>query len=574
MDQVILGVSNLFFTKIKISNLSLFAQIIIINSFIYIISFIFFGLLNFYLIYSDVNFEDKNKELNEISSELAQYLIDDAIKKSIYDTYSSEQNLKEQVDPISSRIIKKIELISSDEENLDPHIAQKIIDSYYQKTASNIRVYNMENSILYDSLNNIYSNIGIKFSDISNKNNQNFFNIYKRYYIDNFIYFWRIYTQKKHQKLLDDDFNELEKVGQIIESKKSKVFYYVDEDNSIIIKQMIPLSKNKIIHGVIIASGNLKEADHTIAKLSFNLFNNMILIILIVILISIFYAKSIVNPIRKLSYITTQYRQNFSLSSVKNSFPKRGDEIGQLSKNLEIMSDELSTRINELERFAADVSHELKNPLTSIRSANDILKKNNKDINIQKKLISIIDKDTFKMNRLITDISNHTRTKAEIEMNRADNTEINIVELLKDMIKNYSINKKNIIFEFKCLEENLIIFSNYEKIAQVVAVLFDNAISFSPNKSFILVVCESIDGECLIRIVDQGIGIKFEYNKKIFDRFYKDRTTDDDKHSGLGLDIARHIVESYGGSIYLENKKVKSYQGACFVIKFPLKDVN
>ena len=184
-----------------------------------------------------------------------------------------------------------------------------------------------------------------------------------------------------------------------------------------------------VIFGVAVVTGSLSDIDQAIAELSFNLFNNLAILILIVILISFFYARSIIKPIKKLSDITNQYSLNTSMNQVRQSFPKRGDEIGRLSKNLEAMSKELLDRINELERFAADVSHELKNPLASINSANEILQKGNKSFETNNKLISIINKETTKMNRLINDISNYTRTKAEVD--NLDNQKVDIIEAIK-----------------------------------------------------------------------------------------------------------------------------------------------
>ena len=235
------------------------------------------------------------------------------------------------------------------------------------------------------------------------------------------------------------------------------------------------------------------------------------------------------------------------------------------------MSKELLYRINELERFAADVSHALKNPLTSIRSANDILQKGNKNLETNKKLISIIDKDTDRMNRLITDISNYTRTKVEID--KLVNEDVNIINLISDMINNYSENNKSIYFKSSFSNNNYFIIANYEKIAQVISIIFDNAISFSPENSSIFVLCEKINKKIFIYIADQGIGISFDYSEKIFERFYTDRQENSELHSGLGLDIARHIVKCYGGSIYLGKQKIKGYKGACFVVELPLKEV-
>ena len=210
------------------------------------------------------------------------------------------------------------------------------------------------------------------------------------------------------------------------------------------------------------------QIDKIIEDLSSNLFNNLLLTILIVFLVSIFYARSVVNPIKRLSYIASQYRKKNITETSNYIFPARGDEIGNLSNNLRIMSNELIAKINELERFASDVSHELKNPLASIKSANEILK-NNANHENKKKLIDIIDKDSARINRLITDISNYTRNKADLEK-KIDKKEINVKELLNDLIENYGylskVKNKKINFEANFTIDKILIISDYEKIPQ------------------------------------------------------------------------------------------------------------
>ena len=175
------------------------------------------------------------------------------------------------------------------------------------------------------------------------------------------------------------------------------------------------------------------------------------------------------------------------------------------------------------------------------------------------------------MNKLITDISNYTRRK--VEMEKLISYEIDIKKLLNDIIISFKENKKNIKIKTKFIEGNYITFGNYEKLAQVFINIIDNAISFTPNKKSILVMFEKDGNNGLVYIVDQGPGINYQYKDKIFERFYTDRKTDEDKmHSGLGLDIARHIIKSYNGNIYLKNIKINEYEGACFVIELPIKE--
>ena len=266
-----------------------------------------------------------------------------------------------------------------------------------------------------------------------------------------------------------------------------------------------------------------------------------------------------------------EYRKNLTVNISNQTYPDRGDEIGKLSTNFKEMSKELLDRINELERITADLSHELKNPLASIKSAIEILQKGKENVKINNKLISIIDKDISRMNKLISDFAYYTKTKKEIEI--LESKKISINYLLEDIAASYKDNDKKISINIEFFKENYLVFANYDKLAQVISNVLNNAVSFSPNQSSILISCVYENKYCLIYIVDQGKGIDYKYRNKIFERFYTDRINNNNIHSGLGLDIARHIIESFNGKIRLEDKKIKGYNGACFVIELPLKEI-
>ena len=322
------------------------------------------------------------------------------------------------------------------------------------------------------------------------------------------------------------------------------IFYYVDENNAIYIKIINPLIKNGDIHGVVVLTSSLSNADKIISDLTSILLNNLLITMLIVTLLSTIFARSIARPIKKLSDITKHYQVYKTLKLSQQSFPKRGDEIGLLSKNLKEMSKNLLDRINELERFAADVAHELKNPLASIKSANEVLNKNNNK-KTNNELMNIIDQDITRMDKLITDIANYTKTKAEIE--KLEKQRVNTTSLLKDIAEVYKNNKKNIKINLDLPEKQYVTFANYEKLAQVISIIIDNAISFTPNNLSILILFEIYEKNGLISIIDQGPGVESKYKEKIFERFYTDRLHSNDLHSGLGLDIARNIIKMYDG---------------------------
>ena len=275
------------------------------------------------------------------------------------------------------------------------------------------------------------------------------------------------------------------------------------------------------------------------------------------------------SPIKTLSKLTLIERTKIK-PKITFSYPVRGDEIGTLSNEIQKMSLDLKTQINQLEKFAADVSHELKNPLTSLQSANELILNHNiaeKDKDILNKNIT---KDIKRMNKLISDISNFTQIKAEIETESFEY--ININEFLIDIANSYNENKKNIKIEIETNDQKLYVAVNKDKLSQVFYNLIDNSISILSKNQNVFIQSRSLDQQNIeIKIYDQGKGIPLKDAEKIFYRFYTDRDADKGDHSGLGLSISREIVNSFGGVIKLVKSDRQFYPGACFMINLPLK---
>ena len=546
--------NNLFIKKFKLSNISLLLQIVLINLVFITIAFVFFGLINFYIISKDLSLEDKKIKLDNLGNDLVQSIVNGAIKTTFYTS-------------------KKGEITRSNKLELDPFDSQLIVETFHKYSDSNIKIYNSKLSLLVNSEDFSIKDrtTKIEYSDLNVTSDNSFYEKYKTYFTNQLIKFWHRYNKNRYKNTLVPAFNDNTKVTEVIKNQKKLIFYFADEDQSIIIKIINPLIKENDIYGVAIITESLSDMDKVIGDLSSNLVNNLILTVIIVVLLSIFFARSIIRPINKLSHIAKQYKSRKIKNIKKENFPIRGDEIGQLSQNFKFMSEELFDRISELERFAADVSHELKNPLASIKSANEILKKNYESIDDKVELISIIEKDTNKMNKLITDISNYTKTK--VELDKLKNYDVNINKILEDIVESYDSNNKIKSFKTKITKEIYYVFANTEKLARVICNVIDNAISFSPKNSTIFISFSIEQMKGIIKIIDQGPGIGYKYKDKIFERFYTDRADNLDFHSGLGLDIARHIIKSFGGEIYLGKSDVKDYYGACFVIELPVKTI-
>ena len=235
------------------------------------------------------------------------------------------------------------------------------------------------------------------------------------------------------------------------------------------------------------------------------------------------------------------------------------------------MLEDLKKRIDEIEGFAADVSHELKNPIASLKSSNELLLDNK--ISAEKKLLlkKNMKKDIERMNTLINDISVYTLTQVEIDDALFYN--FNFSDFLNDLLKSYQSNTKKIKINFEYDKKETYIYANKDQFARVFINLIDNSISYSPVESEILIKMKNLKDAVSIIIVDQGPGIEENLWIKVFDRFYTDRKSDQDKkHSGLGLSISKKIIESFSGSLQLTYFKSKKYFGACFEINLPLKD--
>ena len=250
------------------------------------------------------------------------------------------------------------------------------------------------------------------------------------------------------------------------------------------------------------------------------------------------------------------------------NYPNRKDEIGALSKDIKSMSNDLKKRIIEIEEFASDVSHELKNPLTSLKSSNDLLKTNKLEEKNRDLLIKNMGKDIDRMNILISDISNYTLT--QVEMSEEIYEEVEIINFLNNF-KN-TLSNKDYELIIKNSEKEIFLKINKNKFLQVIYSLIDNSLTYIKGNYKILIIIKTDDKNCIINFVDQGPGISLDYKNKIFERFYTDRENDRNSHSGLGLSISKKIIDSFGGSLNLVKNSHFGFEGACFEIKLPLKD--
>lgn len=353
--------------------------------------------------------------------------------------------------------------------------------------------------------------------------------------------------------------------------KKENLFYTFKNENGNFTRiNSSPIISNDVIYGVVLVSGTLDKQNEEAAIRSFYLSNFFIFIIFFMFIFSILFTKSIISPIKKLSKVVRSERDKSKNDKYNLEYPIRQDEIGILSREVQDMSQDLNKRIKEVENFVQDVSHELKNPLASLKSSNEILVDNKIEHSKKNLLLKNMKKDIDRINVLIDEISKYAIVDIETEIELF--AKFDLVDFLNEFLELYRENEKNIKINFEFLKKPCVIYANKEKLAQVFDNLLINSLSLCSENSKILIKQEILKENAVIYFVDQGDGIEDNVRNRIFERFYTDRILEKERHSGLGLSIAKKIIESFSGSIKISDIKFQQYLGACFEIKLPLKD--
>lgn len=338
-----------------------------------------------------------------------------------------------------------------------------------------------------------------------------------------------------------------------------------------VISVSVPISHVSAVVGVLTLEAN--DVDEIVRAERTALIPIIVVAMLVALITSILLTLGIARPLRRLAIAADRVRTGQSSQLDLPGFSKRKDEIGQLAQAVDAMTDSLLERITANEQFAADVAHELKNPLTSIRSAVETAEMVKDDPVASEKLRALIAKDVQRLDRLITDISNASRLEAEIT--RSPSGIIDIARFVAEIVQTYgeaNIGGATVKFIDETMGGGLRVSGRDGSLGQVVRNLVDNALSFSPPDGVVKVsVLQAAKGpKTLARILveDEGSGIPEDKLETIFNRFYTDRPKGSafGNNSGLGLSIVRQIVTTHRGDVRAENRTVG---GARFIIDLP-----
>lgn len=333
----------------------------------------------------------------------------------------------------------------------------------------------------------------------------------------------------------------------------------------------VPVQFYKQIVGAVLVSEDDESVEARLFEVRRSILTIFAWTFAVTVLLSLYLAGTIARPVKKLAEAATLVRDGGNRQHAIPDLSKRKDEIGALSSALRDMTDGLWLRMDATEQFAADVSHEIKNPLTSLRSAVETVARI-QDPEQQKQLVGIIKDDVSRLDRLISDISDASRLDAELS--RAETETVSLTTLLETLADITNSDGKpdapRVVIDLPSSDE-LKITGLEGRIAQVFRNLIGNAASFSPTggKIFIRAHRDGRDGKSIcVEVEDQGPGIPKGKEDAIFSRFYSERPEAEKfgTHSGLGLSISKQIVEAHRGRISAANA---DSGGACFSVRFP-----
>ena len=348
-----------------------------------------------------------------------------------------------------------------------------------------------------------------------------------------------------------------------------------------IISVSVPVQKFRVVRGALLLSTQGGDIDAIIASERWAIIRLFVIFAGIMLFLSLLLANTIAEPVRRLAAAAERVRRGIKARQEIPDFSGRADEIGELSGALREMTQALYRRMDAIESFAADVAHELKNPLTSLRSAVEILPRVQADEKRQR-LLDVIQHDVKRLDRLISDISDASRLDAELA--RADAEPVDMERLLKTVVDaaNQIAREDGIVIHFDVAGDlqrplkSYFVLGHDSRLGQVITNLIDNARSFSPKQGNVRLALrlrpldvETGSAKALeILVDDDGPGIPDHAFERIFERFYTDRPGDGfGQNSGLGLSISRQIIEAHGGSIKASNR-LDPATGACLGARF------
>ena len=492
-----------------------------------------------------------------------------------------------QLDP--EKLLETEHTQDSDDEDLsnsldftiDPERAAPILRPLVKPTGSRARVYNRDGALILDS-DTFYSRGEVLRYDLPPPNAEK---------PDALSRFWQTVKTRMSQydlplytEIGGANGKAYPEVATAL-TGTSVPIVRVNDKGELVVSVAVPIQRMRAVLGVLLLSTRGGDIDNIVSAERWGIVRVSLFAAAVTIVLSIILANTIAGPVQRLSAAAESVRHSVKARAQIPDFTDRTDEIGHLSGALRDMTNALYKRIDAIESFAADVAHELKNPLTSLRSATETLPLAKND-DSRERLMEIIKHDVKRLDRLISDISDASRLDAELA--REDATAVDMAELLRTTVSLFNdIHRDDtpeVVLDIAYAPGAwpYRVMGHDSRLSQVIVNLLDNAISFSPPGGRVAVLVRRMGHEIQISVEDEGPGIPDENLERIFERFYTDRPQENfGQNSGLGLNISRQIAVAHGGRLWAENRPPKGVGrgkgdasagrsgGARFVMRLP-----
>ena len=365
------------------------------------------------------------------------------------------------------------------------------------------------------------------------------------------------------------------RLGSAGKSNETAPYIRRTRDNRLLVTVAVPVERDKHTVGIISLTREAREVDESLFSVRMSILALFGVALLLTVLLSWYLSLTIARPILRLAEAAADMREGRGRSgSVPPSLLKRRDEVGALASALSDSAAALWERMDATERFAADVAHEIKNPLSSIRSAIETLRRI-EDVGRQRQLLTIIAQDVVRLDRLISDVSDASRLDAELSRVTAQPVDVvPILLTLQELDEATRDEDTDPRLDVVAPPDGLSVWAVEDRLVQVLRNLIGNAHSFSPPRGRIAVRVRDAGGMAELCVEDDGPGIPDANLEHIFDRFYSERPKGESfgQHSGLGLSISRQIVEALHGQISAENRRDSAGRvlGARFIVRLPI----
>lgn len=457
---------------------------------------------------------------------------------------------------------------------INPEVVAPLLRRLISPTRTRARIYDQEGSLILDS-RGLYARGQILRSTLPPPGERK--GLLERWW-DGVRVWYRSGDLPVYEEIGSANGREYPEVASALAGSPASVVR-VGKDGGLIVSVAVPVQRFRAVLGTLLLSTESGDIDAIVQAERTGIIRVFLVAATVTSVLSVLLASTIAGPVRRLASAAERVRRGVRHRRAElPDFGDRKDEIGHLARVLNEMTNALYKRMESIEAFAADVAHELKNPLTSLRSAVETLPIARTEEQ-QSKLLRIIQHDVRRLDRLITDISDASRLDAELA--RQDTEPVDLARLLNVVV---GVVRETRLADGRRLQLTLdhgrwgkdafYVLGHDSRLGQVVNNLIDNAISFSPPETAVQVHAKREDNRIVIIVDDEGPGIRADNVEHIFERFYTDRGDSGEEfgqNSGLGLSITRQIVEAHRGTIEAQNRRAAdgSVAGARFTVVLP-----